>query len=140
MQLSLDSETKELLFYEVFMQNSTQTNQLLVNKKKTLEFCTTETNQLVAYMGCPESFRTFNIARHCVDLAGRGKCYSLVMSLCRNASRKPHCPILLSHCAVLLYVITCLARLAILSRQENECFSRATNLCEILYENLKICY
>jgi len=34
MQLSLDSETKELLFYEDFMQNSTQTNQLLVNKKK----------------------------------------------------------------------------------------------------------
>ena len=26
------------------------------------------------YMGCPESFRTFKIARHCVDLAGRGKC------------------------------------------------------------------
>ena len=33
------------------------------------------------YMGCPESFRTFKIARHCVDLAGCGKCYSLVMSL-----------------------------------------------------------
>ena len=33
------------------------------------------------HMGCPESFRTFKIARHCVDLAGRGKCYSLVMSL-----------------------------------------------------------
>ena len=33
------------------------------------------------YMGCPESFRTFKIARHFVDLAGRGKCYSLVMSL-----------------------------------------------------------
>ena len=30
---------------------------------------------------CPESFRTFKIARHCIDLAGRGKCYSLVMSL-----------------------------------------------------------
>ena len=42
--------------------------------------------------------------------------------LSSNASRKPHCPILLSHCAVLLYVITCLARLAILSRHENECF------------------
>jgi hypothetical protein len=33
------------------------------------------------YMGCPESFRTLKIARHCVDLVGRGKCYSLVMSL-----------------------------------------------------------
>jgi len=33
------------------------------------------------YMGCPESFRTFKIARHCADLAGRGKCYSLVLSL-----------------------------------------------------------
>ena len=33
------------------------------------------------YMGCPEIFRTFKIARHCVDLAGRGKCSSLVMSL-----------------------------------------------------------
>ena len=28
----------------------------------------------------------------------------------------------------------------ILSRQENECFSRATNSCEILCENWKICY
>ena len=37
-------------------------------------------------------------------------------------------------------MITCLARLAILSRQENECLSRATNLCEILCENWKICY
>ena len=36
---------------------------------------------LVEYMGCLESFRTFKIARHCVNLAGRGKCYSLVMSL-----------------------------------------------------------
>jgi len=35
----------------------------------------------ITYMGCPESFRTFKIACHCVDLAGRGKCYSLVMSL-----------------------------------------------------------
>ena len=34
-------------------------------------------------------------------------------------------------CLVILYVITCLARLAILSRQKNECFSRATNFCEI---------
>jgi hypothetical protein len=34
-----------------------------------------------SYEGCPESVRTFKIARHCVDLAGRGKCYSLVMSL-----------------------------------------------------------
>ena len=33
------------------------------------------------YMGCPESFRTFIIARHCVDLAGCCTCYSLVMSL-----------------------------------------------------------
>jgi hypothetical protein len=33
------------------------------------------------YEGCPESVRTFKIARHCVDLAGRSKCYSLVMSL-----------------------------------------------------------
>ena len=33
------------------------------------------------YMGCPESFRTFKIARHCVDLAERGYCFSLVMSL-----------------------------------------------------------
>jgi len=33
------------------------------------------------YMGCPESLRTFKIARHCVNLVGRGKCYSLVMSL-----------------------------------------------------------
>jgi len=32
-------------------------------------------------------------------------------------------PTLLSHCAVLIYVITCLARLVTLSRQENECFS-----------------
>ena len=32
-------------------------------------------------MGWPEIFRTFKIARHCVDIAGRGKCYSLVMSL-----------------------------------------------------------
>ena len=32
------------------------------------------------YMGCPESFRTFKVARHCVDLTGRGKCYPLVMS------------------------------------------------------------
>jgi hypothetical protein len=36
---------------------------------------------VIAYMGCPESFRTFKIARPCVDLAGRSKCYSLVMSL-----------------------------------------------------------
>ena len=33
------------------------------------------------YMGCPESFRTFKIDHHCVDLAGRDKCHSLVMSL-----------------------------------------------------------
>jgi len=33
------------------------------------------------YMSCTESFRTLKIARHCVHLAGRGKCYSLVMSL-----------------------------------------------------------
>jgi len=33
------------------------------------------------HVGFPESFRTFKIARHCIDLAGRGKCYSLVMSL-----------------------------------------------------------
>jgi hypothetical protein len=33
------------------------------------------------YVGCPESVRTLKIARHCVDLTGRGKCYSLVMSL-----------------------------------------------------------
>ena len=33
------------------------------------------------YMGCPESFLTFKIACHCVDLAGRGKCYYLVMRL-----------------------------------------------------------
>jgi hypothetical protein len=33
------------------------------------------------YVGCPESVRTLKIARHCVDLARRGKCYSLVMSL-----------------------------------------------------------
>jgi len=26
-------------------------------------------------MGCPESFQKFKIARHCVDLAGSGKCY-----------------------------------------------------------------
>ena len=32
-------------------------------------------------MGCPESFQTFKIARHCIDLVGRGKCYSLVMRL-----------------------------------------------------------
>jgi hypothetical protein len=35
----------------------------------------------VVYKRCPQSFRTFKIARHCVDLAGRGKCYSLEMSL-----------------------------------------------------------
>ena len=35
---------------------------------------------------------------------------------------------------MLLYVITRLARMAILSRQENECFSRARNLGEILCE------
>jgi hypothetical protein len=33
------------------------------------------------YVGCAESVRTLKIARHCVDLAGRSKCYSLVMSL-----------------------------------------------------------
>jgi len=33
------------------------------------------------YMGCPESFLTFKIARDCLDLAGRGKFYSLVMIL-----------------------------------------------------------
>ena len=33
------------------------------------------------YMGCSESFRTIKIAHHYVDLAGRGKWYSLVMSL-----------------------------------------------------------
>jgi hypothetical protein len=33
------------------------------------------------YVGCPESVRTLKIARHCVDLTGSGKCYSLVMSL-----------------------------------------------------------
>jgi hypothetical protein len=33
------------------------------------------------YEGCPESVQTLKIARHCVDLAGRGKCYPLVMSL-----------------------------------------------------------
>jgi len=37
--------------------------------------------QKFTYMGHPESFRTFKIAHHCIDLAGRGKCYSLVMSL-----------------------------------------------------------
>ena len=26
------------------------------------------------YMGSPEIFRAFKIARHCVDRAGRGKC------------------------------------------------------------------
>jgi hypothetical protein len=33
------------------------------------------------YVGCPVSVRTLKIARHSVDLAERGKCYSLVMSL-----------------------------------------------------------
>jgi len=39
------------------------------------------------YMGCPESFRTFKIARHCFDLAGRGKCCSLVMSFTNCATK-----------------------------------------------------
>ena len=38
-------------------------------------------NTTFTYMGCPESFWTFKIARHRVDLVGCGKCYSLVMSL-----------------------------------------------------------
>jgi len=41
----------------------------------------TEVKNKKSYTGCPESFRTFKIARHCVDLAGRGKCCSVVMSL-----------------------------------------------------------
>jgi hypothetical protein len=89
--------------------------------KTTGMFLGSNVHTLQTYMGCPESFRTLKIARHCVELAGRSKCYSLVMSL-TNCVAKTEFPILLSHCAVLLYVITCLARLAILSRQENEFF------------------
>jgi len=48
-------------------------------------------------MGCPESFRTFKIARHCVDLAGHGKCYSLVMSLARPALPKYRLSMSLQH-------------------------------------------
>jgi hypothetical protein len=33
------------------------------------------------YVGCPERVRTLKIARQCTDLAERGKCYSLIMSL-----------------------------------------------------------
>jgi hypothetical protein len=68
---------------------STQAESILANIRKTNHHDSTQnfiawSNFLGAateYVGCPENVRTLKIARQCVDLAGRGKCYFLVMSL-----------------------------------------------------------